>query len=62
MLGDTGTVNLSTSGITDLANTFYGATVGWIFAAVVIATYAAGRPRRAPKTRGRRRHQRAAGR
>lgn len=41
VLGDTGTVNLSNSGITDLANTFYGDAVGWVIAAVVIAVYAA---------------------
>ncbi len=40
VLGKTGTVNLSNSGITDLANTFYGPVVGWIFAAVAIAAFA----------------------
>jgi len=40
VLGKTGTVNLTNTGITDLANTFYGDAVGWIFAAVVIALYA----------------------
>jgi len=40
VLGQTGTVNLSNSGITNLANTFYGDAVGWILAAVVIALYA----------------------
>jgi D-xylose transport system permease protein len=40
VLGQTGTVNLSNSPITKLANTFYGDTVGWILAAVVIALYA----------------------
>jgi D-xylose transport system permease protein len=40
VLGQTGTVNLSNSGITNLANTFYGDAVGWILAAVVIAIYA----------------------
>jgi D-xylose transport system permease protein len=40
VLGDTGTVNLSHSGITDLANTFYGDATGWIFAAIAIAVYA----------------------
>ncbi|HEX7245410.1 MAG TPA: sugar ABC transporter permease [Solirubrobacterales bacterium] len=39
VLGETGTVNLSNSGITDLANTFYGPAVGWIFAAIVIAAF-----------------------
>ena len=38
VLGETGTVNLPTPGtITDLANTYYSDTVGWIIAAVVIA-------------------------
>ena len=40
VLGETGTVNLSNSSITNLANTFYGDGVGWILAAVVIAVYA----------------------
>jgi D-xylose transport system permease protein len=40
VLGQTGTVNLSNSGITDLANTFYGDVVGWILAAVIIGIYA----------------------
>ena len=40
VLGKTGTVNLSNSGITDLANTFYGPAVGWIFATVAIAAFA----------------------
>lgn len=40
VLGKTGTVNLNNSGITDFANTFYSDTVGWIFAAVVIALFA----------------------
>jgi D-xylose transport system permease protein len=51
VLGNTGTVNLANSPINDLANTFYGDAVGWIFAAVVIAVYAlvtlAGHRRRA---------------
>jgi D-xylose transport system permease protein len=41
VLGQTGTVNLSNSSVTNLANTFYGETAGWIMAAVVIAVYAA---------------------
>jgi len=41
VLGKTGTVNLSNSSITDLANTFYGPTVGWIVAAVSIGLFAA---------------------
>lgn len=40
VLGQTGTVNLSNSGITDLANTFYGDAVGWILAALIIGIYA----------------------
>jgi D-xylose transport system permease protein len=40
VLGATGTVNLSNSSITNLANTFYGDAVGWILAAVVIAVFA----------------------
>jgi D-xylose transport system permease protein len=40
VLGKTGTVNLSNSGITDLANTFYGPAVSWIFAAIAIAVFA----------------------
>ncbi|MGE5408780.1 MAG: ABC transporter permease subunit, partial [Syntrophothermus sp.] len=39
VVGNTGTVNLSNSSITDLANTFYSDAVGWIFAALVIAVY-----------------------
>ncbi len=41
VLGHTGTVNLANSDITDLANTFYGPAVGWIFAAVAIGLFAA---------------------
>jgi D-xylose transport system permease protein len=41
VLGSTGTVNLSNSSITNLANTFYGDAVGWIFAAVAIGLFAA---------------------
>jgi D-xylose transport system permease protein len=41
VLGDTGTVNVTDSKITGLANTFYSHTVGWIFAIGVIAIYAA---------------------
>jgi D-xylose transport system permease protein len=40
VLGTTGTVNLSKSSITNLANTFYGPVVAWIFAAVAIGTFA----------------------
>jgi D-xylose transport system permease protein len=40
VLGETGTVNLSSSSITDLANTFYGPAVGWIFAAIGVAAFA----------------------
>ncbi|MEX2106206.1 MAG: sugar ABC transporter permease [Solirubrobacterales bacterium] len=40
VLGSTGTVNLTNSDITDLANTFYSDAVGWIFAAAAIAVFA----------------------
>ncbi len=40
VLGDTGTVNLRDPVITGLAGTFFPPLVGWIAAAVVIATYA----------------------
>jgi D-xylose transport system permease protein len=40
VLGKTGTVNLTNSGITDLANTFYGPVVGWIFATAAITAFA----------------------
>jgi D-xylose transport system permease protein len=37
VLGDTGTINLPPSVITDLTSTFYGAGVGWTLAVVVTA-------------------------
>jgi D-xylose transport system permease protein len=40
VLGSTGTVNLSNGSIQNLANTFYGPVVAWIFAAIVIGTFA----------------------
>ena len=40
VLGSTGSINITDPKITGLANTFYSDTVGWIFAAAVIATYA----------------------
>ncbi len=40
VLGSTGSININDPKITGLANTFYSDVVGWIFAAVVIATYA----------------------
>jgi len=40
VLGSTGTVNLTNSGITDLANTFYGPGVTWAFAALAVALFA----------------------
>jgi D-xylose transport system permease protein len=40
VLGSTGSINITDSKITGLANTFYSDTVGWIFAVVVIAAYA----------------------
>jgi D-xylose transport system permease protein len=43
VLGDTGTVNLPPSTITDLTSTFYGAGVGWTLAVVVtVAVLASG--------------------
>ena len=40
VLGETGTVNLPTPGtVTDLANTYYSDTVGWIIAFVTIGVY-----------------------
>jgi D-xylose transport system permease protein len=40
VLGETGTVNLPTPGtITDLANTYYSDTVGWIIALIAIGVY-----------------------
>jgi D-xylose transport system permease protein len=42
VLGDTGTINITNSKITGLANTFYSDTVGWIMALVAIGVYAAG--------------------
>jgi D-xylose transport system permease protein len=42
VLGSTGTVNITDPKITGLANTFYGKTVGWIIAAIIIGVYAAG--------------------
>ncbi|MBA3866117.1 MAG: sugar ABC transporter permease [Solirubrobacterales bacterium] len=41
VLGKTGSLNINDPVITGLANTFYSATVGWIFAAVTIGTYGA---------------------
>ncbi len=41
VLGSTGSINITDPKITGLANTFYSDTVGWIFAAVVIAAYGA---------------------
>ena len=41
VLGKTGSLNITDSKITGLANIFYSDTVGWIFAAVIIAAYAA---------------------
>jgi D-xylose transport system permease protein len=40
VLGSTGSINVTNTTITGLANTFYSDTIGWIFAAVVIAAYA----------------------
>jgi D-xylose transport system permease protein len=41
VLGSTGSINLTDPKITGLANIFYSDTVGWIFAALAIAAYAA---------------------
>ncbi len=41
VLGSTGSINITDPKITGLANTFYSDTVGWIFAAIIIATYGA---------------------
>jgi D-xylose transport system permease protein len=41
VLGSTGSINLTDPKITGLANTFYSDAVGWIFAAIVIASYGA---------------------
>jgi D-xylose transport system permease protein len=40
VLGSTGSINITDPKITGLANTFYSDAVGWIVAALVIATYA----------------------
>ena len=40
VLGDTGSVNLPSSMITDLTSTFFDGPIGWILAAVAIAGYA----------------------
>ena len=41
VLGQTGSLNITDPKITGLANIFYSETVGWIFAAVIIASYGA---------------------
>jgi D-xylose transport system permease protein len=41
VLGDTGTINITNSKITGLANTFYSDAVGWTMAIVTIGAYAA---------------------
>jgi D-xylose transport system permease protein len=41
VLGSTGSINLTDPKITGLANTFYSETVGWIFAALIVAAYGA---------------------
>jgi D-xylose transport system permease protein len=40
VLGDTGTVNITTPAIVDLAGTFYTGATAWIIAAVVVAAFA----------------------
>jgi D-xylose transport system permease protein len=39
VLGTTGSLNITDTKITGLANTFYSETVGWVFAAVIIVAY-----------------------
>jgi D-xylose transport system permease protein len=39
VLGDTGTINITDSKITGLANTFYSGTTAWVMAAVTIGAY-----------------------
>ena len=41
VLGDTGSVNLPPSIITDLTSTFFDPAIGWALAAAAIAAYAA---------------------
>ncbi|HEU4945202.1 MAG TPA: sugar ABC transporter permease [Solirubrobacterales bacterium] len=41
VLGSTGSINITDPKITGLANTFYSDAVGWVFAALVVAAYAA---------------------
>jgi D-xylose transport system permease protein len=41
VLGSTGSINITNSKITGLANITYGDTVGWIFAAIAIVAYGA---------------------
>jgi D-xylose transport system permease protein len=41
VLGDTGSINLPDNTITDLAGTFFDPAVGWLLAALAIASYAA---------------------
>jgi D-xylose transport system permease protein len=41
VLGETGSLNINDPKITGLANIFYSDTVGWIFAAAIIAAYGA---------------------
>jgi D-xylose transport system permease protein len=40
VLGSTGSININDPKITGLANTFYSDAVGWVFAVLIIATYA----------------------
>jgi D-xylose transport system permease protein len=41
VLGDTGTVNLTTPAVVDLAGTFFDGTTAWVIAALVVAAFAA---------------------
>ena len=54
VLGDTGTINITDSKITGLANTFYSDAVGWTMALVAIGVYAAATPVGLAPARGRR--------
>jgi D-xylose transport system permease protein len=54
VLGDTGTVNITTPAVTDLAGTFFDGATAWIIAALIVAAFAA-------TTLNARRRRRAAG-
>ena len=52
VLGDTGSVNLPPSIITDLTTTFFDPVIGWILGIAAIAAYAASLFAGSPATRG----------